>query len=282
MSVIALGLFAAASLSGLKPGATIVLPAGPHPRIEMRQERFDPPVTIDASRAVVAGVNLMHVEGVILKGGIIEAPKGRNGAGPNGYGITGRHLRNVSFDRLEVREALRGMVIGSSDGVRLTNSRFHALRSDGVNMAGVTNVLIENNRFEDFKPIKARGSRKEGNFVDGDHPDAIQIWTNKERPFGRDITIKGNYVEADTQGINFFGPQGEGYDRVRILDNVVKIPYPAALSIFKCRDCEMRGNRVASFPGSRFKANIRVVNSTGKFCGNHIAGVKTHSTIVRC
>lgn len=282
MSVVALGLFAAASLSGLKPGATVVLPPGPHPRIEIRRERFNPPAIIDASRAVVAGVNLMHVEGLVLKGGVIKAPQGLNAPGPDGYGINGRHLKNVSFEGLEIREALRGMVIGSSDRIRVTNSRFHALRSDGLNMAGVTNVLIQDNRFEDFRPIKATGSRKQGNFVDGDHPDAIQIWTNKERPYGRDIIIRGNVVDADTQGINFFGPQGEGYERVHILDNEVSIPYPAAISMFKCRDCELRGNRVASYPGARFKANIRVVGSTGKFCGNRIAGVTSHSTIKPC
>lgn len=276
MTAFALGLLAAASISGLKPGATVVLPPGPHPYLEVRNARFDPPVTIDARRAIIAGVRLWDVEGLILKGGIMEAPGGRNGKAAAGYAVDGRRLKNVTFDGIEARESMRGMVIGNSDGVIVRNSRFHALRSDGVNMAGVTNILIENNKFEDFKPIKATGSRKEGNFKDGDHPDVIQIWTSPERPFGRDITIRGNTAEADSQGINFFGPQREGYQRVRITGNVVKITYPAAISVLKCTDCEIRGNRVGSLPGSRFKANIRMDNSTGKFCDNQMANIRKH------
>ena len=94
--------------------------------------------------------------------------------------------------------------------------------------------------------------------------------------------IRYNVVEADSQGINFFGPQREGYERVRILENKVKVRYPAAISMFKCTDCEIRGNEVSSMPGWRFKANIRVVGSTGKFCGNRIANVRKHSTTGRC
>jgi len=275
-------LASAASISGLKSGAVVVLPPGPHPLLAVTRERFDPPVTIDARRAVISGVRLWDVEGLVFKGGVVEAPGGRNGPGPQGYAVDGKRLKNVVFDGIEAREAMRGMVIGNSDRVTVKNSRFHALRSDGVNMAGVTNIVIEGNQFEDFSPIKATGSRQEGNFVDGDHPDAIQIWTSKVRPFGRDILIRDNRVKADSQGINFFGPQREGYERVRIIGNRVNVRYPAAISLFKCTDCEIRGNHVASMPGARFKANIRVVGSAGRFCGNRIENVRKHSTTGPC
>jgi|GEM_PF-5480891 len=282
MTMLALGLLAAASLSGLKPGAIIKLPPGPHPMVEIRDESYDPPITIDARGAIVAGVRLWHASGVIWKGGIIEAPKGQHGAGPNGWGVDGRWAKNISFDNIESRNAHIGMIFSNSEGLVVRGGWFHALQSDGINIVGVTNVLVEDSRFEDFRPVRATGIRGTPSFRDGDHPDAVQIWTSKDRPFGRDIVIRRNKVHGMTQGINMFGPIGDGYERVSITDNVVDIFDPPAISMFSCTDCEITGNRVSALPGAPYNVNIRTDNSKGRFCNNRVDKLPNHPTARRC
>jgi hypothetical protein len=266
--MLSLGLIAAASIAGLAPGATIRLPEGMHPKLSIRGERFDPPVVIDGTGTTIGGVEIWDSEGIVLRGATIMAPKGPNAAGPASWGVDARRLKNVVFENLEITNVHTGMIIADSDGVTVRGSRFHGMRSDGMDMAGVTNMLIEDNDFRDFTPIKAKGSRKDGTWVDGDHPDAIQLWTTKNRDFGSDIVIRRNNVDGDTQGINLFGPWGRGYERVRILDNTLNITYPAAISMFKCTDCEVSGNKAKVIPGSPYPVNIRVEFSSGRFCGN--------------
>jgi hypothetical protein len=270
--MLALSLFAAASIPGLAPGATVRLPQGPHPKLSIRGERFDPPVIIEASGTTLQGVEIWDSSGIVLRGATVVAPKGPNGpsgpSGPLSWGVDARRVKNVVFEGLTITKVHTGMVIGDSDGVTVRGSRFHAMRSDGIDIAGVTNILIEDNDFRDFRPIKAKGSRQDGTFVDGDYPDAVQLWTTKDHDYGRDVMIRRNTVDGDTQGINLFGPQGRGYERVRILDNTLNITYPAAVSVFKCTDCEVIGNKATAIAGAPYLVNIRIENSTGRFCGN--------------
>jgi nitrous oxidase accessory protein NosD len=267
--MLSLGLIAAASIAGLTPGATIRLPEGMHPKLSIEGERFDPPVIIDGTGTTINGVVIMDSEGIVLRGATVMAPKGRNGVGPTAWGVHARRVKNVVFENLEITNVFTGVVIANSDGVTVRGSRFHGMRSDGINLAGVTNILIEDNDFRDFTPIKPKGSRKDGTWVDGDHPDAIQLWTTKKRDYGRDIVIRRNTIDGDTQGINLFGPQGQGYERVRILDNDLHITYPNAVSMFRCTDCEVVGNKARAKPNAYYPMNIRAENSTGRFCGNN-------------
>ena len=272
-----------ATLAGLSPGATVVLPPGDHEFISITKARFDPPVVIDARKAKVKGVRLHDVEGVIWRGGTISAPNGSDGHGPPVYGVDARRVKNVRFEGITFTNALRAIVFNDSDDIVLKNNHFTGLRSDGINMAGVTGVLIENNRFDNFTPKKPTGDKKLGTYQDGDHPDAVQIWTSPTRPYGADITIRDNVVEGDTQGLTFFGPAREGYKRVAMVNNMVKVNYPAGMQITTCTDCRVTGNDISAVPGARWKANLRLDKSEpGLFCGNKVRDIPSHPANAAC
>ena len=270
------------NLPGLKPGGTVTLGPGPYDLIEIKNATFDPPVTIEAGETTVRGIRIWDSKGINWHGGVVIAPGGKDGKGPDFYGADVRRVEKVQFDGTKFTGALRGMVIGDSTGIVVRNAHFTGLRSDGLNVAGTSDVLLENNRFDTFAPVKATGSKSDGSWQDGDHPDAIQIWTTPNVKRVTDVTIRGNIVDGDMQGINFFGPRGDGYARVNITDNDVKITYPAAISVFACDDCSIRNNRIAARPESKYRVNVRFEQSTGKFCGNTMLGMPFHLATVAC
>lgn len=271
------------SLPGLKPGASVKLGAGPYDLIEIKGASFSPPVTIEAGNTTVRGLRFRNSKGIIWRGGVIVAPRGRTaGKGPELYGADLRGVEDVQFDGTRFTDAARGMVVADSRGLIVRNASFVGLRSDGIDVAGTSDVLLENNQFEDFSPNKPTGSKSDGTWKDGDHPDAIQFWTTPQTRRMTDITVRGNRVDGDTQGINFFGPRGDGYARVAITENDVKVTYGAAISVFYCDDCSVRNNRVAARPESQYRANIRFEQSTGTLCGNIMPGTPRHPATARC
>ena len=280
--MIILGLALAAALPALKSGAVVTLPPGRHDTIEISKQHFDPPVTIDAGNAEVAGVRIMDSSGIVWRGGIITAPGGRDARTPAGYAVNVRRSQNIGFDGGTMTGALRGMVFANSRGLSVRNVNFTRLRSDGIDMAGVRDVRIENNRFSDFAPIKATGSKTDGTWKDGDHPDAIQFWTTSVTPKNSDIVIRGNRIEGITQGINFFGPVREGNSRVTIENNDLRVSYPPAITLYSCTDCRIRFNTARPFGASKHKANIRTENSTAEMCGNIMPETPDHPATTRC
>ncbi|KAB7644947.1 right-handed parallel beta-helix repeat-containing protein [Polymorphobacter fuscus] len=279
MIIIALAL---AALPGLTSGGTVTLPPGPHPMVEIRGKTFDPPVTINATGAVVKGLRIWDSKGIIWRGGTIHAPSGNVGHGPVAYGADIRRADTLTIDGATFTNALRGAVVADSRNLVVRNAQFKGLQSDGLDVAGSSHVLIENNRFTDFDPVKATGNKADGTWKDGDHPDAIQMWTTPTNKRVTDVVIRGNTVDGDTQGINFFGPRGDGYARVKIEDNDVRVAYPAAISLGGCDDCSVRNNRIKAAPGAKFRANVRFDESKGKACGNDMPGMPNHPAARRC
>ena len=269
-------------LPGLAPGATVRLGPGPYPTLVFRNQRFDPPVTIEAGTAMVMGIRIADSSGIIWRGGNIRSAKGRGENNPDYWGIHIRESDTVTIENSQLSEAYHGMVVGNSRAIIIRNNVFNNLQSDGMDVAGTSDVLIENNRLSGFYPVKATGSHADGTWKDGDHPDAVQIWTSPVKPRVTDITIRGNTIEGDTQGINLFGPKGDGYARIIIDNNSVHITYPPAISIFACDECSIRNNHVWKILGSPYQANIRFEESTGETCGNRMDDWDTHFAMKRC
>ena len=279
------------ALAGLQPGMTVRLPPGRQGPIVIKGQSFDPPVTIDASNAIVVGLEISNSSGIIWRGGRMEAPRGRGDADTSREGrgrgkpynaVIVDRSRNITFDNVTFTNAKNAMVTGRTNGLTIRNSRFEGMRSDGIDSVGNNNVLIENNRFSGTVPIRATGSRTEGNFIDGDHPDAIQFWTPKEGGVASDIIVRNNIIEGATQGINTFGKDSDAFSRITIEKNRVDISYPAAISLINCDDCTIRDNIVTSNSDARHKANVRSDKSTGTFCGNTVRMIPKHKANARC
>lgn len=284
-------LLLVASLAGLEAGKTVTLPPGAHASIVIEDQHFDPPVTIEAHGATVQGLRIAGSSGIIWHGGTIVAPKGRGdkdtslagrGMGPAYYASIVARSRDIVFDDVTFSDAKVGMVAGRNNRLTVRNSRFEALRSDGIDSVGNSNVLIENNRFSDTRGIPRIGNKGDANFVDGDHCDAIQIWAPVDVPVSTDITIRNNVIEGPTQGINTFGPHGDGYQRITVENNTLDTRYAAGISVMNCTDCRVRFNRLTPNAEAQNKINMRTDNSTGQFCGNEITAIPWHRANAEC
>lgn len=280
--MIILGLALAVAFPALKPGAVVTLSPGRYPLVAIVDRHFSPPVTIEAGTAEIAGVSISNSSGIVWRGGTITAPAGPVSRTPAGYGVNIRRSQDIAFDGGTITGAMRGMVMANSRGISVRNVNFTDLRSDGIDMAGVSNIRIENNRFGGFAPVKATGLKSDGTWKDGDHPDAIQGWTTAITPTNSDVTIRGNRIEGITQGINFFGPMRDGYSRIVIENNDLRISYPPAITLYSCTDCKIRFNTVRPFGDSKRKANIRTENSTAEMCGNTMPATPDHPATKRC
>ncbi len=105
---------------------------------------------------------------------------------PYGIGLTVRWCDGFTLQTSEIRSFHRGLGVSESDHITLRANDIHGLRSDGLNMAQVTNVLIEGNYFRDF----AR------DVASTDHSDMIQFWTTNTTAPSHDITIRDNVLDS--------------------------------------------------------------------------------------
>jgi hypothetical protein len=260
-------------ISGLGPGAVVQLPPGPQPMVTITGQRFDPPVTIIATGADVAGLRITNSEGIVWKGGTIHAPGGKNAVPPLDRGVDIRSSAAITFDGVTFTNARNAILVDETDRMTVINSQFTDLRSDGIDATGVRSMLIENNDFSNFTPILPIGFSTQPGYVQGDHPDAVQFWVGSAGHPATDVIVRNNRIEGVLQGINTFGPTGSGHLRLTIEYNQLRIKQAAGISLIDCISCVIRFNSVETLPGAPFRANAYTRNSTGSFCGNRIVDV---------
>ncbi|MFQ3667127.1 MAG: hypothetical protein SNJ79_14035, partial [Sphingomonadaceae bacterium] len=153
-------------------------------------------------------------------------------------------------------------------------------------------VRIENNRFFDFEYRQSRCtlgeedvregmSRREcqaagGAFQDGHHPDAIQLWRDEKRGPTSDITVIGNDINVDGQGIGTYGGRGAPATNWRVENNKVHTSRFTNIFIHATDGVIIRNNEVARWPGSRRPfPNIVTRGATNVInCGNRMIGAR--------
>ena len=87
----------------------------------------------------------------------------------NEKGMEIRSSAHVSVENVEFTALARGLAITESADVAVSKSEFHEIRSDGVDIVGSRNVVMDENYFHDFHPWRGVRSGQ------GDHPDFIQL-----------------------------------------------------------------------------------------------------------
>lgn len=131
--------------------------------------------------------------------------------GPAGLGSTTtveglgiRESLNVSVTNSSFHDVFHGLTLGNNIGATVTGNSFHDIRTDGVRGGGNSEMLVANNLFTNFTP------------ADGDHADAIQLWTTNTTTAAYDITIADNLVVRGA---------GAAIQGVFIRDETDKLPY---------------------------------------------------------
>lgn len=270
------------------PGSTVTVPPGRYGVLALVKVDHAKPVTVRLTGVTLKGLVVRQSKGLRFEGGTV------NGEGELRYGVHGMNIEHVSFRDMEVTGTIRGFVIGRSSHFELVGNRVHHVRAEGINVAGVQNVLIKGNSCRDFSPIPAVYDANGKRLRDGDHPDCIQGWSRPGEPPNVDIVITGNTIEGEMQGIFLGnhvrnGVDDGGFDRVQITDNVVRVNAPNGIALGGARNSRVSNNRVSTIPGSklpngrRVRTNVRVMGDDKTIvCGNTVGDFPDHESARKC
>lgn len=274
-----------AVLAGAKGGETIELEPGSYGDLSLNSRQFARPITIQsrdpARPARFDGASISKSKNVVVR----DVSLGRglapgepeytqlnsvgdsenvrfervhfhgsidNDAGNDGWGLYVIRVKGLVVQGSRFEEFHRAYIVENSSDITIEGNSFERIRSDGGDFAAVENVVVRGNRYTNFQP------------KEGDHPDAIQFWTNGQTRGSANILIENNVV---LQGAGV-GPQG-----IFIADEVGTLPYRnlvirnnliysddewEAIMVAGAADVEISNNTVLSDRGNAKTAWIRV------------------------
>ena len=128
-------------------------------------------------------------------GTLVESTKSPEYEYGTGFGLYVQNSSNITISGSEFADWARAAIFTRTSGIEISGNDVHDIRSDGMDFAQVTDVLIEDNWFHDFSTASASG----------DHADMIQFWTSGTTAPSERITIRGNVFDSGdggaTQGI---------------------------------------------------------------------------------
>ena len=164
-----------------------------------------------------------------------------------GKGLVIRGSTNVEVINTEFHSWWKALGAGSSSNITMTGNNIHTIRSDGISLGEVQNVLIENNYIHDFGG--AAGS--------GDHRDMIQI----QRSGGTgssDIIIRNNVLDMGagdyTQGIwagrdkaSYSDPTNWNYN-ITIENNILYNAHANGIALHQTDGLNILNNTVIAVP----------------------------------
>lgn len=254
-----------------KPGDTITLAAGRYPQLNIAGKKWDPPITVDATLADMAGVAIGASSGITWHGGTMTGVNDAKGS-PTGYGFTANHGSSaITVYGVRFKNFRLGVGFDKVNGGRITGNWLSQMSSDGIDVSLSRNIVIDRNACTDFliKP--------------GNHPDCIQLWSRPTVPPTADITITNNSAVGGMQGISLFnhtrdGVNDGGFDRVTIRGNSVLITVGPGISVTACRACTVRDNTVDSLPNYIHVAQLNIAGGSVYQCGNVVPRVPRQGT----
>lgn len=136
-----------------------------------------------------------------------------NNSANDGIALLVDKVSGFEINNSHIEQAFRGILLQQSSNVKIAGTTFDEMRSDGINVAAVVGVTLDNNYFMNFRPV---GS---------DHADAIQFWNVGQPSGSRDIVITNNVVMNGTgigpQGIFMNANSGWAYSNVVIKNNLI-------------------------------------------------------------
>ncbi|GHA47710.1 hypothetical protein GCM10008927_10790 [Amylibacter ulvae] len=205
-----------AALSSANSGDTIVLAAGNYGNVNINSKDFGSGVTITSASnnnpANFSGLTINNVDGLTLDNVLLDYTYSNGhqlhqqpfritnssnveivnseisgdtapGSGVGtAYGLVVNDSDNVTVENTEIHTFFRGAVFERVDNLNVIENDVHSIRSDGMDYAQVTNVLIEGNYFHDFDAEQNTA----------DHRDMIQFWTTNTSAPSANVTIRGN------------------------------------------------------------------------------------------
>jgi hypothetical protein len=244
----------AGRLAAAGPGDVLRLAPGEYGRVEIRGREFEPRLRIEAGEARLQLV-VRHSAGIDVDGGRFVAATAKSPRDSGlpmraGYAAEVRDSSHVRFAGGQFSDSVRGLVVARSSDIELRDLRFDRMSSDGINIAGGQRVLVERVECHDFAPH------------DGAHPDCVQLWASARTGPTADVTVRDSLARGTTMGFTAFNhpEKGQiGFDRLRFINNRAEIRRGHGVSVYDCRNCEVRGNQMTTLPDSRNRVAVRAI-----------------------
>ena len=165
----------------------------------------------------------------------------------SGIGVSVRDSQNVRLEHVRIAKFHRGIVVAQTQRFVIKDSEITNIRSDGMNFAEVSEVLIEGNKVFNFNRSLAST----------DHADLIQFWTTRTENPAANITIRSNVllsgdsawshsifmrnelVDTGNAGSEMF------YRNILIEENVIINAHLHGISVGEAQDVVIRRNTLA-------------------------------------
>ena len=276
------------ALKAAKAGDVVQLAGGDYSAVTLSGLKFNGTVTVTSQDpgniAVLNGMTVKNCEGLTFQGLDFQVdPAGKDypykitsssnitldGVRVHGSlnddvhddqsGLQIRNSQDITIVNSEFEQLQNGISQLDNDGLTISNNYFHHIRTDGIRGGGSDHLVFSNNYFTDFHP------------VEGDHPDAIQLWTSNTTESATDITITGNVVVRGEggaiQGI-FLRDQVGGlpYTNVTITGNLVVGGLTQGIGVNGARNALIDNNVVVGLPDQR--SSIMMTNVEGVVSNN--------------
>jgi hypothetical protein len=202
---------------------------------------------LEHSRSLnIANVSGLAIEGVAVRGAPGKKPDGSPGW--TGYAINVAGSADVSFHKIDVSQAFRGIIGDRCQRLRITQSDLHELQSDGIDFTDVDDSLIDLNRIFDFDPFMLPDGA-------GDHPDAIQFWSIGQQSDAEGNTISNNLITFHPlrrgQGFWLADALFGGHKKTVLRNNLITNPLWQGVNVQACPGVVVEGVHVMSVEGGQ-------------------------------
>ncbi len=126
------------------------------------------------------------------RGGLIQGNFG-------GIAVAVGEASDILLHGNDITGFYRGISLEDVTGVTLSKNHIHDLRSDGIVVGEVRDLVIEQNVIRDLDPWRHKDAPGHG-----DHPDLIQFWTTNSDAASTGIVIRDNVlIQSDAAGDTF-------------------------------------------------------------------------------
>lgn len=185
------------------PKNPLVIAGGSVTLVDPKTVSYQPVISIESSTGIT-------LDGVVSKG------IGAKGA-QFGYGVRVVQSSDIVVQGCKPSNIRIGIMLDRSSNLTIADNDVTFIRSDGMDIAGCSNVKVLRNLIRDFSPAT------------GDHPDGIQGWTNGQMVGNSNIVLADNCivssVDGRMQGIFFGDEVAEGVDHsdIMVVNNLICI-----------------------------------------------------------
>jgi hypothetical protein len=238
---------------------------------------YTPPITVNASNAMVRGLRIVGGGGVTWRGGVLQSQGGENATGASGYGALIKNAQDVTIDGVKFINNKKALVVDKSINFTVRNSRFEVgedavIANGGANLNFLKNTVVQ----VSSKPTQCMQpgellyglsrrdcEAKQGVWTDGWHQDAFQF-----RDGIKGLTIVGNVVRNTKQGIGQMDAKTDApVSDVLIEDNDIEITGLHSITMGVATNVRISNNRVRQMTGKRtvIRPGVGAV-----VCGNNV------------